>query len=148
MQHVLFPKAQGRQAEVAGKSLRGMGRAMSYVIEFELIGSPKPANRLLGSHWRTRSSHATTWKRAVWAQVWNKRPPQPLAKAKLTLTRMSSRECDFDGLVSSFKSIIDGLVQYGVLLNDRSVNIGQPEYKWEKCKPAHGRVRIKVEEAA
>lgn len=72
---------------------------------------------------------------------------EPLKKAKLTLTRHSARPCDFDGCVSSFKSILDGLVEHGVLADDNMNVIGQPTYKWEKSPPRKGFCTIVVEEA-
>jgi hypothetical protein len=116
-----------------------------YVLEFEIKGLTKMSNSLLRGHWKVKHAHAQMWKRAVWRESWHLRPPQPLLKAKLTLTRVSSAEPDFDGLVSSFKPIIDGLVEHGILENDKSANIGQPEYKWEKGKRQYGRMRVRVE---
>ncbi|HRH25102.1 MAG TPA: hypothetical protein PLQ20_02065 [Candidatus Paceibacterota bacterium] len=68
-----------------------------------------------------------------------------LKTAKLTLTRCSSIECDFDGLVGSFKHITDALVEAGVIENDKPSNIGQSVFLWEKAKPKQGKVRIKIE---
>lgn len=117
-----------------------------YTLEFELKGLTKMANQLYrGSFW-IKASHAKTWKRAVWAQVWHLRPPTPLEQAELMLTRLSSTEPDFDGLVSSFKNVIDGLVEHGVLANDKAKNIGQPEYKWEYAPRNKGKMKIKVTE--
>lgn len=72
-------------------------------------------------------------------------PPKPLKRAKLTLTRCSSQEPDFDGLVSSFKHIIDGLILGGIIENDKMSNIGQPTYIWEKAPREKGKVIIEVE---
>ena len=71
---------------------------------------------------------------------------KPLSRAKLTLTRYSSVCPDPDGLVSSFKSVLDGLVECGVLENDRFTNIGMPTYAWEKAPKNEGKAKVIVEE--
>jgi hypothetical protein len=60
------------------------------------------------------------------------------------LTRLSSTEPDFDGLVSGFKVILDSLIKCGVLEDDNPKVIGHPTYAWEKCKKGEGRIRIEV----
>lgn len=119
---------------------------MSYSVEFELKGLPKLTNQLSRGVWQKRMGHTNLWKRKVWAAVWHLKPPEPLAHAALTLIRCSSREPDFDGLVSGFKPVIDGLVEAGILANDKSSNIGQPKYEWVKTSPKLGKIKIKVEE--
>lgn len=71
-----------------------------------------------------------------------------MATARLQLIRHSQTEPDFDGLVSSFKPIIDGLVISGVLENDRSANIGQPDYHWEYAPPKAGKITVRIFEVA
>lgn len=117
-----------------------------YILSFELPGLPLMANALLRGHWRKKHGHAVKWKRAVWAKCWHVRPTAPLERAKLTLVRCSSREPDTDGLVSGFKSIVDGLVEAKVLVNDKTANIGFPEYKWEKSTNKLSRVKVRVEQ--
>ena len=118
----------------------------SYTLEFTLAGLPKMSNQLLRGHWRAKHGHAKTWKRKVWAECWHRRPSEPLEKAKLTLVRVSSAEPDTDGLISSFKHIVDGLVECGVLANDKPSNIGIPDYRWERGPRGAGCVRVKVEQ--
>lgn len=118
----------------------------AYKLEFTLQGLPKMSNQLLRGHWRVKHAHAMKWKLAVSLACHRFKPPQPLNRAMLTLTRASSVEPDFDGLVSGFKHVIDGLVECAVLANDKSACIGQPKYAWEKCAPKHGHIRITVEE--
>ncbi len=117
---------------------------MSYTLEFEIKGLPSTANATLRGHWRTHYGKAKTWKRKVWLVVWHLRPPEPLTRAQLTLTRFSSSEPDFDGLVSSFKHVIDGLVEARVLIDDKPSVIGQPVCQWTKAKPGHGKIKVRV----
>lgn len=90
------------------------------------------------------------WKQQVISFVKFNRlgPPKPLPMAKVTLTRCSSSEPDFDGLVGSFKNVLDGLVAALVIEDDKMSNIGAPDYRWEKASPGGGKIRIVVEEIA
>ena len=74
----------------------------------------------------------------------NARPPHPLQSATLALTRYSAREPDFDGLVSSFKHVIDGLVRSGIIADDKPSIIGQPAFYWHKTAPKNGHILIQV----
>ena len=122
---------------------------MSYSIEFVILGLPKMSNQLLRGHWRVKHAHATNWKkytrRAV--ELNGALPAQPLVSAALRLVRVSSNEPDFDGLVSGFKPIIDGLVECGVLLNDKPSCI-KSEYLWERGPRGKGSVRVQVREVS
>lgn len=119
---------------------------MAYLLEFELPGLPRTTNALM-VHWRVRHTHGQRWKRSVHLECLRRGvPPKPLEKAKVTLTRCSARECDFDGLVSSFKNLMDGLTEAGVIKDDKPSVIGQPIYLWEYARPNMGKVKIKVEE--
>lgn len=116
------------------------------IIEFEIsgFGLPKTTNGSM-VHWRIKHAETKKWKRLVFMAVVKNLPPQPFLKAKLTLTRCSSREPDFDGLVSSFKHVIDGLIEAQVLQNDRMSNIGQPTYLWERANLRKGMIKVKIE---
>ncbi len=97
-------------------------------------------------HWRARAKEANKWKRFVWSKCWHLAPKEPLKKAKVTLTRYSSKAPDFDGLVSSFKHCLDSLVESKILENDTFENIGQPTYNWFEARPCYGYIKIEVEE--
>lgn len=118
---------------------------MKYVFEFELPGLPKTSNVGLYTHWAKKLVEAKKWKRLVMEATHRFKPAQPLTSAALTLTRMSSSAPDFDGLVSSFKHIVDGLVVGGILIDDNMSTIGAPTYLWEKCSPKAGKVKIRIE---
>lgn len=117
------------------------------MIQFEIMGLPKTINAAGRWHWALKSKEANYWKKMVFLSVCSQRPIEPLKKAKLTLTRCSSSEPDFDGLVSSFKHVLDGLKEARIILDDKPSNIGSPTYLWEKVSPKAGRIKVKVEEA-
>lgn len=118
---------------------------VKYSIEFEIMGLPKLPNQLLGRHWRARAGHAQQWLGKIMIAINRGQPSKPLKTALLTMTRFSSAEPDFDGLVGSFKSIVDALVKLDVLENDKPSNIGSPTYLWEKTKQGAGKIKVKVE---
>ena len=121
---------------------------MSYRLEFEIAGLPKILSNGSHSHWRVVHSLKKKWKDLVRLHIGNRAPSKPLEKAKLTLTRHSSKEADFDGLVISFKPVIDSLTECGVILDDKSSVIGQPSYRWEKAKMKQGKISVVVEEVS
>lgn len=128
------------------------------ILELELQGLPKIFSNGSHGHWRGRHSEAKKWKRLVYSAaemfvITDKNAKGesvrlPMSKANLTLTRCSSVEPDFDGLVISFKNVIDGLVEAGVIAGDKVSNIGQPKYEWIKAKPKMGKIKVRVESAA
>lgn len=106
---------------------------------------PKPTNQLSRMHWAAKSKMVNEIKVLVRTLVGHRKPPQPLERATLTLTRFSSTQPDYDGLVSSFKHVIDGLIWAQVLENDKWDNIGAPTYKWNKAPRKKGFIEVVVE---
>ena len=115
------------------------------MIEFEIPGLPKMPNELLGSHWRIRSSNASKWFGLVMVAVNPFKRTKISSPARLTLIRYSAVEPDHDGLVGSFKAVIDGLVKCGVIPDDSPDHI-KAEYLWEKCPPKKGKIKVRIEE--
>lgn len=115
------------------------------MLEFILPGLPKTTN---GSkaNWRAKMAEARKWKNAVIICVSKDKPDYPLSKAQIIYTRISSQEPDFDGLVSSFKHVQDGLIDVGIIENDKPSNIGQPHYRWIKGKPKKGAIIVRIQE--
>jgi hypothetical protein len=121
---------------------------MNRRVEFELPGLPKMTNPsgAKSTHWTVLKREADLWKREVGLSARGRFAGQAMRRAKLTLTRFSSRAPDSDGLVSGFKHVIDGLVLAGVLENDKYENIGMPDYRWQKWPRGKGKIRVIVEE--
>ena len=132
---------------MTGEIIIGFAREVEpYHLEFSLQGLPKILSNGSHSNWRVVHALKKKWKQAVRVAVANLEPKAPLTKAKLTLIRHSSKESDFDGLVISFKPIIDGLKEAGVILDDKTSVIGQPSYSWQKAKMKQGKITVIVEE--
>lgn len=120
------------------------------MIKITLKGLPKTTNSNSRQTWRAQRAESRKWKNLVSKYVYIHllKPEKPFAKAKVTITRYSSNEPDFDGLVSAGKHLIDGLIEAGILENDRMSNIGRPEYLWERAPRNQGHVTIEVEEVS
>ena len=73
-------------------------------------------------------------------------PDVPLKKAKVSFVRGSSNELDFENNAQSFKPVLDGLVDCGVLSDDSPRVVGKPNYDWEHSPRGKGFIRIRVEE--
>lgn len=120
-----------------------------YRLELQIPGLPKMANAsgARSTHWRYAQLEAKKWKSIIWIGVrdLNKQPPQPLKKFTLTLTRFSSVEPDYDGLVRGFKHCVDGLKMAGIIEDDKLSNTGPWICYWVKVKPKQGMIKIIVE---
>lgn len=117
-----------------------------YRLEFELDGLPKTTNAFArGSFW-TFKKEKDKWLGAVRCMTVLRKPAKPLEKARLTLTRKSSKRPDPDGLVSSFKYVIDALVNCDILIDDTPDVIGFPDYRWSQAAMRKGSIHVIVEE--
>ena len=117
-----------------------------YIFEFSIQGLPPTTNSEGRAHHFVKAKTAKAWKELTALSVGRNKPKSPLMKARITLQRHSSSEPDFDGLVSTFKHVLDGLKLCGVIFDDKMSIIGQPAYFWHKCKKGQGKITVKIEE--
>ena len=116
------------------------------VLDLEINGLPKMSLNA-NSSWRARYGEARKWKNLVvqYVVLGQRRPPEPLKKAKLILTRYAfGRKPDHDNLRASFKHVVDGLVEAGVLIDDSPDVIGEPIVRHESIGRKQGKIRIQV----
>lgn len=117
---------------------------MILIATIELAGVPKTLNAAY-THWTRKASEIKRWKNAVYYACHKEKIIGiGLRRAHLELTRYSSRECDFDNLVGSFKPIVDGLKYARVIIDDKPSVIGSPIFKWVKVPRKECRIQIKV----
>jgi Holliday junction resolvase RusA-like endonuclease len=119
---------------------------MLYKIEFEIKGLPKMPNQVLRGHWRNAHNNKVLWHGRVMRKVGRNIPEHPIKRARICFTRLSSVEPDYDGLVGSFKPVLDALVKMGILENDKIANVGAPTYLHIKCAPRSGKIKVEIEE--
>ena len=115
------------------------------MLTFEINELPPLTNQRHINNWRAHHAVTRKWKeRAAMEALCLKGTMSPLPRAHLVLTRYSAVPPDSDGLVGSFKNVIDGLVVAKVLVDDKFVNIGMPTYLWEKAPRRGGRIKVSV----
>lgn len=116
----------------------------NYELKLEIKKLPKTPNAIgKASIWQSHAERHL-WKRAIAAAIPIKeRPPMPLEKAELVLTRHSSVEPDLDNLYSSFKFVIDALVHTGIIEDDKPSKIDL-KCKWQKAKRNEGKITIEA----
>lgn len=120
---------------------------MPYSLKIDLEGLPKTVNAIGRKHWAVKAKDIQTWKMDVLVATMGLRPEKPLKRAHVRLTRFSSTCPDFDGLVSSFKCVLDALIDAKILEDDSYDHIGAPEYSWEKAPRGKGHVCVEVFES-
>jgi Holliday junction resolvase RusA-like endonuclease len=120
---------------------------MTYTLEFSLDGLPKMV--LNGSHssYRAINAERRKWKDKVGDAVKGKEPEAPLKLARLVIIRHASVEPDLDNCFASAKPIVDGLVEAGILEDDKISNFVEYKCEWKKAKPKEGKITVKVEAA-
>lgn len=115
-----------------------------YKLKITLPILPKSTNQQTRMHWAAKAKMVKEIKVAVLAIVGRNKPSKPLEHAKLVLTRHSASQPDYDGLVSSFKHVLDGLIECGVLEDDDWDHIGAPTYLWELAPRKKGFIQVIV----
>lgn len=118
---------------------------MIFILEIDVPGLPPTTN---GSHGHFRAAAATRkkWREAVRMIAYMRRPPAPLTKAKLTVTRFSSVQTDYGNRVSAAKPLIDGLIDAKVIVNDTDAVLPIQEFPYEKAPKGKGFTRLRIEE--
>lgn len=117
----------------------------SYYLIAELPGLPKMMNSQgLSTNRFVLASLRKRWRTAVAKLVLQRKPRAPHKRARVRFTRFSSVCPDPDNLVAGFKPCLDGLVDGGILTNDKWDNVGMPEYTWVKAPQKAGKIRIEV----
>ena len=120
-------------------------KTLRLVAEFHILGLPQMTNSIGRSHWSKKFKEARKWKSLVFTHCLKAKITQlELNRAVLTLTRHSTKEPDFDGLVSGFKHVIDGLVEAKVIISDKPSVLEGTTYRWEKRKAGGVTIRIQA----
>jgi len=115
----------------------------AYEVKIRLEGLPTGGNSR--QHWRAKHAETKKWKNAILKALGNRIPEKPLEKVKLRYTRASSNVMDWDNVAISFKAIQDGLVEAGVMVDDKVKNIPEmPIYDQVKAPRGKGYVTIEV----
>lgn len=117
-----------------------------YKLDVTIDGLPKRVNQLSGRQWYAKNNEKNLWLEKLHYLTQYNRPQNPIRRARLTCIRYSSTCPDYDGLVSSFKHVIDSLVTLDILEDDSMDHIGMPEFMWAKTTRGKGKIQIVLEE--
>jgi Holliday junction resolvase RusA-like endonuclease len=142
-----FKTTFGFHALIAGKNIKRMPD--KYSLELTINDLPQRINQAPGAHWTARYAESKKWLRLVTTAMiaFKINPPkEPLRRAELKLVRYSSRCPDYDGLVQSFKPVIDALKKTKIIFDDNMKVIGAPEYEWVEAPRGKGKIEIIVRE--
>lgn len=102
-------------------------------------------NAIGRKHWTVKANEAKRWRQIIVLMCRQLNICDlNLAKAELILTRYSSSEPDFDNLASSFKHVIDGLVEARVIIDDKPSVLKQVRFEWEKVSRKDGKIRVRI----
>lgn len=120
------------------------------MIILEIMGElPKTPNELSGMHWGKVSKLRARWRyqTAYLAKVEAKaqKAKVPFKKVELTLIRGSSRKTDLDNIIASFKPLIDGLKDAGIITDDNPSVVVKIHAHWEQTKRDATFVRLVID---
>lgn len=113
----------------------------------EIYDLPKLFNRLSKTSFWDYKEQQQKWLKLIWIAFNGKKPKSPLTKAKISMTRCSSKEPDVDGLMSGMKYPLDGLVKNDILIDDKP-SIVSFQALWRKAPQKEGKLIIEIEEMA
>lgn len=115
------------------------------IIEFKIPELPKTANALLRKNAVfLKRQERLKWNRLVMYATSGQRPKKPFSRAKLFLSRNSFRAPDYDGLVFSFKLVIDSLKANRIIEDDNMKVIGIPEFFWHYAPKNKGFIYVRI----
>ena len=122
------------------------------ILDLEIHELPSLYNVFMRKHWSAKKKETDYWHRLVQYQVnkinfqkqSKKALPPKLERYQLELARHSSTEPDYDGLVGSFKLVVDGLRHANVIADDRLSNSGPWNVSWVKCAKNQGKIEVRV----
>ena len=121
---------------------------MVTTIRFKINSLPQTRNSIGAKHWRYRHKESKLWHDLVYLEICGQIPPKPFTKVELSFIRASSSMPDYDGLVSSFKYVLDALVKHGVLIDDNLNVCSNPNYSWLKTKRGQGYIQVEVKQCS
>lgn len=89
-----------------------------YKLEIFIPQLPPTVNVFMRQNFRKRSRVFEEFYSYVYFVTKEQKPKKPLRKCSLTLVRYGTKYLDFDGLVGSFKPVVDGLKYSEIIIDD------------------------------
>lgn len=114
-----------------------------YMLELRMPGIPSGPNGGHG-HWAAKAKHKKQWRLKTCLKAVPFAPLIPLSKAEIECIRYTSHSMDYDNLVASFKAIIDGLMDAGIIVDDNQGVLVKRTYTHEKIRNKYKHVKVTV----
>lgn len=117
---------------------------MKYFLKVNINSVPSLANR--HQHWAKTAKERKRWHELIAHAFRIHKPKTPLELCVVRVVRFSSRMPDYDNLVYSFKPVVDGLKNAGIIKNDDMLTIIDRKYSWCKVPEKMRHITVEVEE--
>lgn len=120
-----------------------------YRHEIKLDGLPRIESNGSKKHYYVTNRERQTWKARVvtFCRINKIIPLTPLTKVKIICTRYShGKGSDYVNRAGSFKPILDGLTEAGIIVDDNDDVIVEQHYPQGKAKPKCGYITVLIEE--
>lgn len=112
-------------------------------FSIRIDGLPRMANGSYGG-WQRNAAEKKKWKTKAARELTGLAPGVPFERIRVTFTRCSSVEPDFDGLVHGFKPVRDALVKFGFVVDDKNRNL-EATYLWMHAPQGQGHIKLDIE---
>ncbi len=105
-------------------------------LRIEIDELPPMYNVYLRKHYRQRTQINNYWRWLIFGELKNLDVPFeiPLERYTFSMTRVSTSEPDYDGLVGSGKLISDIFQKLGITKDDKLSNTGVWDCQWRKTR--------------
>lgn len=125
-------------------------------INFKIKQLPPMLNSYMAMPWYKKKQVRDLFGRLIYfaidRKIFKEIQQKPFSKYKVCLERQSPREPDYDGLVGSFKLVIDQLTfplakkKYGFCLleDDKYKNTGQWDVRWVKTSKKDQCISVRI----
>lgn len=116
------------------------------IAEFRIDFLPQLPNQIMYQHWSKKMNEAKRWKALVLSMcILHKIKDLKLKNSRIYFTRFSSNKPDKINNAASFKHVLDGLTEAGVIVDDAPEFVDD-KYAWEKTSRLNGHITIKIED--
>jgi hypothetical protein len=119
---------------------------MPYSLTFTIDVLPITLNKALRGSWRKWHGNFDVIQKIIHLKTLKTRPKAPIKKASVKIVRYSSCTLDRDNMYFTFKPVIDGLVNAGIIIDDGFDQVKELYPVQVKSKRKDARIEVTVQE--
>lgn len=121
---------------------------MLYKLELEIGVQKTDSNKIDGHHWAVKHTTRKSLKQEIALKTRGKCPVKPLELFTVHITRHCPARnfLDYDNMVTSFKAILDGLKNAGIIKNDSWKYVTRENYFPDQKIDSKMLIKLRVEE--